>query len=202
MKVGSQSWKNAVVLIAVLCLCFWTSVAAAAGSPQAIVQTGTNQVMQLLREYPLNSPTLKPKIRAVVDNYFDFQAIAKNAIGPEWRQQTPEKRKQFTRAFSRLLIDTYLGKIDHYSDHTITYAMARQGPENATVRAYVTGAQNMAPLPIDYYLHRSNGTWKVYDVVVEGIGLVSNYREQFSSILVRTSFDDLLRQLETKSAQG
>ena len=190
------------VLIPVICLCFWASVAAAVDTPLAVVQTGTNQVIHLLREYPPNSPSLTQKVRAVVDNYFDFHAIAKNALGPEWKQQPPAKRQQFTRDFSKLLFNTYIGRIEGYTNQKITYALIQQAADIGVVRAEVTGAQNIAPISIVYYLKLNNGNWKVYDVVINGMGLVTNYRDQFNSILARSSFDDLLRQLEAKAARG
>ncbi len=190
------------VLIPVICLCFWASVVAAAGNPLAVVQTGTNQVIHLLKEYPPNSPSLTHKVRAVVDDYFDFHAIAKNALGPEWKRQPPAKREQFAQDFSKLLFHTYIGRIEGYTDQTITYDLIEQGADIGVVRAEVTGAQNMARTSIVYYLKLNNGNWKVYDVVINGMGLVTNYRDQFDSILARSSFDDLLRQLEAKAAQS
>ena len=190
------------VLIAVIGMCSWGSVASGAENPQAVVQAGTNQVIRLLRAYPGNSQALRPKILLVVDNYFDFHAIARGALGPEWKQQSPAKQEQFTKAFSKLLFDTYISKIEQYNDQSISYVLLQQGADNAAVRAYVSGDQNLDSIPIDYYLHLNHGAWKVYDLVINGMGLVSNYRDQFNTILARSSFDDLLRRLEAKNAQG
>ncbi|MDR3554661.1 MAG: ABC transporter substrate-binding protein [Syntrophobacteraceae bacterium] len=188
-------------LIPVFCLFLWTSVAAAA-NPEAVVQSGTNQVLDLLREYPGNPQVFRNKIRAVVDNYFDFNAIAKKALGPQWQQLSPTYRQEFTQEFSRLLFNTYIGKIQGYDGQNISYALVQQGPTRAQVRSWVAGDQNMAAIHVDYYLHLNNGKWKVDDVVIEGVGLVTSYRAQFNSILARSSFDDLLRQLKVKAAQG
>ena len=191
------------VLIPLICLGFWVSPAAAANNPAVAVKTGIDQVIQLLAENPGNPESLRHQILAVVDNYFDFQATAKKVLGPEWRRQPPEKREQFTRDFSRLLFDTYIRRVEGFTDHTITYSLIQQGAGSAVVRAYITGAQNIAPTAVDYYLHVKNGKWKVYDVVFSGVGLVTNYREQFNSILARSSFDGLLQQLEQRNnAEG
>jgi phospholipid transport system substrate-binding protein len=189
-------------LIPVFCLFLWTSVAAAANNPEAVVQNGTNQVIQLLTEYRGNPQALRTKLRAVVDNYFDFNALAKKALGPQWQQLSPAKRQEFTQEFSQLLFNTYIGKIQGYDGGNISYALVQRGPTYAQVRSWVAGDQNMAPVHVDYYLHLKNGSWKVDDVVIEGVGLVTSYRAQFNSILARSSFDELLRQLRYKAAQG
>jgi phospholipid transport system substrate-binding protein len=202
MKIKrSQIWRSAVALIPAFFLCFSSFAVAAVSNPEAAVQTGTNEVLQLLRENPRDA-SIRHKIHAVVDNYFDFHEIAKRALGREWKRQPPEKREQFTKAFSRLLFNTYIGKIENYSDQSISYALIQRGAHYAVVRAYVYGAQNMAPIPIDYYLRLEGGNWKVYDVVIDGLGLVANYRDQFNSILATTSFEGLLRQLEARNTQG
>lgn len=189
------------ILIAAVCFCLWTSLASAANNPREVVKTGTNQVIHLLKEYPQDTPSLRQKIRAVVNEYFDFHTIALRALGPIWRQQSPEKLKEFTRDFSQLLFNTYIGKIEKYTDERITYNLKQEGGDYAVVEAIVTGGQT-GEIPIVYYLHLKDGNWKVYDVVIEGMGLVTNYRDQFNAILSRSSFDDLLRQLKEKISQG
>jgi phospholipid transport system substrate-binding protein len=199
-RVGRGAILSA--LIPVFCLFLWASVAAAANNPETVVQTGTTQVTHLLSEYRGNPQALRTKLRAVVDNYFDFNALAKKALGPQWQQISPTKRQEFTQEFSRLLFNTYINKIRGYDGENISYALVQRGPTYAQVRSWVSGDQNMAPVHVDYYLHLKNGKWKVDDVAIEGVGLVTNYRAQFNSILARSSFDELLRQLRFKAAQG
>jgi phospholipid transport system substrate-binding protein len=177
------------------------SRAIAAGNPQAVIQTGTDQVLQLLKQYPENTHERRQKIWAVVKGYFDFDSIAKRAVGPIWNAQSPEKQQEFTRDFSRLLFNTYMRKIEKYTNEKLTYRPQQVGGDHAVIEALVVGDQP-GPIHIDYYLHLENGDWKVYDVVIEGVGLVVNYRSQFNEILSRSSFDDLLRQLREKVAQG
>ena len=192
----------AKTLVSLLCLCLWASRALAAENPQAVVKTGTDQVLQLLKQYPESSGVRRGKIRAVVDQYFDFDAIAKRALGPRWNEEPPEKQQEFTRDFSQLLFDTYIRRIEKYTNERIAYKQKQTGGDYAVIEAVVAGGQS-GTIPIDYYLRLEDGKWKVYDVVIEGIGLVTNYHSQFESILMRSSFDDLLRQLKEKiAAQG
>lgn len=189
------------MLISLLCFCMCASQAIAAENPQAVVKTGTDQVLQLLKQYPENTHERRQKIWSVVKAYFDFDAIAKRAVGPEWNMQPPEKQQEFTRDFSRLLFNAYIGKIEDYTNEKITYSQEQIGKRYAVIEARIVGGQSGA-IPIVYYLHLKDGDWKVYDVEIEGMSLVMNYRDQFNEILSRSSFDDLLRQLREKVAQS
>jgi phospholipid transport system substrate-binding protein len=194
------------MLISVLCLCLWASQAIAADDPQAVIKTGTDQVLKLLKKYPENTQVRREKIRVAVDRYvdeyFDFDEIAKHALGTRWNEQPPEKQQEFTRDFSQLLFNTFIGKIEKYTNEKITYNQKQIGGNCAVIEALGAGDQS-GMVPIDYYLRFKDGKWKVYDVAIEGIGLVTNYRCQFEAILMRKSFDDLLRQLKDKiDAQG
>ncbi len=188
-------------LISLVCLGLWASHATAAENPRTVVKNATEQVIQLLKEYPENSRTQREKIRAVVGEYFDFDEIAKRAIGPRWRDVSSEKQREFTRDFSQLLFSTYIGDIQRYTNQRITYSQKQMGDGYAVIEALVVDARS-GTIPIDYYLRLKDGNWKVYDVMVEGVGLVTNYRSQFDEILSRSSFDDLLRQLRAKVAQS
>jgi phospholipid transport system substrate-binding protein len=194
------------MLISVLCLCLWASQAIAADDPQVVIKTGTDQVLKLLKKYPENTQVRREKIRVAVDRYvdeyFDFDEIAKHALGTRWNEQSPEKQQEFTRDFSQLLFNTYIGKIEKFTNGKITYNQKQIGGNLAVIETLEAGDQS-GRVPIDYYLRLKDGKWKVYDVSIEGIGLVTNYRSQFESILLRNSFDDLLKQLKQKiAAQG
>ncbi len=193
-------------LISALCLCLWASQAIAAENPQAVIKTGTDQVLQLLKRYPEDTRDRREKIRTVVvkylDEYFDFDEIAKHALGTRWNEQPPEKQQEFSRDFSQLLFSTYIGKIEKYVHEKITYNQKEIEGNRAVIETLEAGDQS-CKVPVDYYLRLKDGKWKVYDVAIEGIDLVANYRGQFESILLRKSFDDLLRQLKEKiAAQG
>lgn len=202
-RVGGRHISK--TLISVACLCLWASQAIAAPNPQAVIKSGTDQVLQFLKEYPEDTRVRREKIRAVVEEYvgeyFDFDEIAKRAIGPRWRDVSSEKQREFTRDFSQLLFSTYIGDIQRYTNQRITYSQKQMGDGYAVIEALVVDARS-GTIPIDYYLRLKDGNWKVYDVMVEGVGLVTNYRSQFDEILSRSSFDDLLRQLRAKVAQS
>ncbi len=205
-RIGWVSRRSiSKMLISALCLCLWASQAIAADDPQAVIKNGTDQVLALLQKYPENTQVRREKIRTAVDKYvdeyFDFDEIAKHALGTRWNDQSPEKQQEFTREFSQLLFNTFIGRIEKYTNEKFTFNRKQVGGDFAVIETLEVGAKP-GKAPIDYYLRLKDGKWKVYDVSIEGIGLVANYHSQFESILLRSSFDDLLRQLRQKIAQG
>jgi len=186
-------------VILAVCVCMWALPAIAGESPQTVVQTGMDQIFEILKQYPQDTPARREMILAVVDRYFDFEAIARLAIGPQWGSVPPEKRKEFTQGFSRLLFDTYIGDIEKYAGQKIAYNTKSVAQGYTVVEALVK--EQGGPVSLDYSLHLRDGNWKVYDVSVQGMSLAVNYRSQFDSILANGSFDDLLRTLKEKIAQ-
>ena len=163
-------------LILVVCICLWGSQAIAAENPLDVVKTGTDQVLKILKEYPQDTQARREKIRAVVDKYFDFDGVSRLALGPQWNNQPPEKQQEFSRDFSRLLFSKYIENIENYADQKITYSQRQVGPQSCRCRGRCRG-----PGPFDYALHLKNGNWTVYDVSVQGLSLVINYRSEFDA---------------------
>jgi len=186
-------------LILVVCLCLWGSWAIAAEDPQAVVQTVTDQVRKILKQYPEDTRASREQIRAVVDGYFDFEAISRLAVGPRWKSLPPEKQQEFAQEFSKLLFNTYRGGIEKYAKQKTTYKH-RQIYEGYVVVEALARDQG-GSISLDYYLHLKDGNWKVYDVAVGGMSLAANYRNQFDSILAHGSFDDLSMTLREKIYQ-
>ena len=186
-------------LILVVCLCLWGSWAIAAEDPQAVVQTVTDQVRKILKQYPEDTRASREQIRAVVDGYFDFEAISRLAVGPRWKSLPPEKQQEFAQEFSKLLFNTYIGGIEKYAKQKTTYKH-RQIYEGYVVVEALARDQG-GSISLDYYLHLKDGNWKVYDVAVGGMSLAANYRNQFDSILAHGSFDDLSMTLREKIYQ-
>ena len=183
-------------LILVICLCLWGSWVIAAESPQAVVKSGTDQVLKILEQYPQDSRARREQIQAVVDGYFDFEAIARLSVGPRWRSQPIEKQQEFTRDFSKLLFNTHIKDLEKYAQQMLTYNHRAINRDYVVVDGLVR--DQGGPVFLSYYLHIRDGNWKVYDIAVEGVSLVTNYRSQFQSILVHGSFDDLSMMLKQK----
>ncbi len=189
-------YKNFILLIS---LCLWVSPAAAAESPRSVVQKGTDQVLNILKQNPGNSRADRKQIQSVVNGYFDFERMSRLAVGPRWKSVSQEKRQEFTHQFSKLLFNTYIGDIEKYAGQKITYSTKSKSPGSAVIEASIYNEGN--PIYLDYFLYPKDGTWKVYDVSVSGVSLAVNYHAQFNSILTNGSFQELLSALKRKNAQ-
>lgn len=170
--------------------------------PIDIIKTGSQEVLQILREPQgsgLSFQQRRDKILSVVNQYFDFEEMAKRALGRPWKAQPPEKRQEFAQLFKQLLYNTYISRIEHYtgSNEQIFYDYQRVQGDLALVKTHIL-YQGSSNVSIDYRLQLEGGEWKVYDVVVEGMSFVENYRGQFASILANESFDSLLSRLRQK----
>lgn len=175
--------------------------AVAAPSPQEVVRTGTDQVLQILKERSRDRDGRRMAIRKVVNEYFDFDDMAKRSLGPPWKQQPPEKQQEFVQAFSQFLFNVYIRKIEKYTNEKLSYRAKQADGNSAVVEALVVGGQ-AGEVRINYRLHLTDGAWKVYDVEIEGIDLVQNYRSQFNAMLAQGSFESLLKQLREKNVEN
>lgn len=183
------------------------SLAEAAGTPLSLIQSGTDRAVQILRSSQSGqAPSLRQRrgeILQIVDEYFNFHEMAKRSLGRSWKDQLPAKQQEFVKLFKQLLFNTYVDRVETYTgaNEKFTYDEEKIEGEYALVKTRITGYKNTV-VEVDYRLRLEKGSWKAYDVVVEGISLVSNYRQQFDSILTNGSFDTLLNRMQEKvSAQ-
>ena len=140
------------------------------------------------------------RLRAVVAPLFDFSEMARRSLGRHWRRRTPEQREEFTRLFSRLLERTYAGRITSYDAHRAQVVGERLDGRFAHVDTLIVDREGRK-FDVDYRLHRSGspGEWRIYDVVVEDISLVNNYRAQFNRVIDRESYEGLVEKLRSQA---
>ncbi len=131
---------------------------------------------------------------------FDYHEMAKRSLGRHWNQRTPAEKKQFTDLFATLLENSYAGKIESYNNERIVYLNETQDNGYAEVRSKVITPKR-DEFSLDYRLLNENGKWMVYDVVIEGVSLVSNYRSQFNRIITANGYPELVKKLQTKSEE-
>lgn len=178
-------------------------VSAGALGPMGVVKSGTDRALDILKEQQTpQGQKLRQRrgeILQIVDQYFNFQEMARRALGRPWKDQPPEKQKEFVRLFKDLLFNTYVDRVESYTggDERVLYDEERIEGDYARVRTRVSNYKT-SDVQVEYRLRQENGEWKVYDVIVEGISFIDNYRSQFSSILAGESFDSLLDRLRQK----
>jgi phospholipid transport system substrate-binding protein len=190
---------------------FWSlmllySLSLAAPRPSTVIKSGAERALELLRKDCHHGETFvlrahSAQIQKIVREYCDFPEMAMRALGPPWRSQPPAKQQEFVALFEQLIFNTYIDRVDTYTcaDEQVIYDDETVEGNYAAVKSRVTGYKGK-DIAIEYRLRLKNDEWKAYDVVVEGVSLVNNYRQQFSSILSRESFDDLLKRMREKVA--
>jgi phospholipid transport system substrate-binding protein len=176
---------------------------ALAGDPTEIVKSTVDQVINILSNPAYKAPSQKSRRRAlvkqVVSQHFDFEEMARRSLGAPWRNLSGSQRAEFVRLFSDLLESSYADKIERYTDEKVVYVGEHQDDDYAEVRSLVMRANDR--IPLDYRLFLTSGGWKIYDVSIEGVSLVSNYRSQFSRIIHESSYGELVRRLRTKVSE-
>jgi phospholipid transport system substrate-binding protein len=182
----------------------FTLMAGAIPRPMTVVQSGTDRALELLRRNCGTGQSLvlkhhRAEIEQIVKDYCDFGEMAMRSLGPSWKLQPPSKQQEFSKLFEELIFNTYMDRVDTYTcaDEKIVYDEESVDGNVAVVKTRVTGYKGK-DVAIEYRMRFKNDEWRAYDVVVEGVSLVNNYRQQFSSILNRESFDALLQRMRSK----
>jgi len=194
--MARRSSRICILLVAAaLVFCPGTGLAA---SPTSQVKGTIDRVISILKQPEHSSKAGKEKrreaLRGEIRPVFDFDEMAKRSLGIHWRKRTPEEKEQFVRLFEELLENSYLGKIESYKGEEIRYVKETVDSPYAEVHTLVVTGKGQE-IPIDYRMLLSGDRWRIYDVVIEGISLVNNYRSQFGSILQKSPYEDLVKKL-------
>lgn len=185
-------------------LAFSTGARADSGAVQ-MVRTTTDQVLVKLRQEGDALKSDRPRLYSLVDEmilpHFDFAKMSQRVLGKHWRDATPEQRQRFIQEFKTLLVRTYSTALVEYRDQTIEFLPERENsPTEVSVRTQVIKSAGGPPIPITYDVYSQNGEWKVYDVAINGVSLVINYRASFSTEINKAGIDGLIAQLVQHSA--
>jgi phospholipid transport system substrate-binding protein len=187
-----------------LVLAFVAVSATAQEAPDALVKRVANEVLGIIKSDPKVQAGDQQRIREVVESklvpYFDFDRITALAMGRNWRSATPEQQKQLVEQFRQLLVRTYSGALTQYRDQTMDYkpVRAEANATEVTVRTEVVRS-GQVPVQIDYSMEKKADTWKVYDIIVGGVSLVTNYRDEFTQQVQTGGVDGLIRSLAAKN---
>lgn len=170
-----------------------------AGEPTDQIRSAIEKGITVVRDPNLQgtekTKERRAKLREAVAPCFDFQEMAKRSLGIYWKDRSPSEREEFTLLYQELLENSYAGKIESYQGEKILYGKETADPPYAVVRTSIVTMKGEA-IPVNYLLLLEGSRWRIYDVVIEGISLVNNYRSQFGSILQKSSFQELMRKLK------
>ncbi len=198
-------FRPVALALSVAILALGVLVSANASTPDAMaeVKATVDQVLRILKnpEYKSAPARLRQKLRSVIGGHFDFTDMSRSALGIHWKSLSERQRNEFVPIFTRLLESAYMSRIEHYSGQQVQYVREiSDSPGYAEV--YTNIVQNGAqPIGVNYRLEQSDGGWKVYDVLVDGISLVQNYRAQFDRVINSSGYDSLVELIKTKVNQ-
>jgi phospholipid transport system substrate-binding protein len=199
---------HAVVVIALL-----TAVAvglgpgappAGAGEPMERLRTQIDRVVKTLDDTSLKRENKvrerRQAVRKIADEIFDFGETAKRSLGRHWLPRTAAEREEFTRLFTDLLERSYISKIELFNGERIVFLSDALDGDQAVVHTKIITKQG-TDIPIDYRMLRKGDRWLVYDVIIEGVSLVANYRSQFNKIIQTSSYQELVKRMKTKQEE-
>jgi len=176
-----------------------------AATPKETVETGVNNLLKILNDPAFKAKTKDAQIATIskeIDHIFDFKELSRRTLGREWKKMSAEQQKEFVGLFKQLLQGVYADRLLAYSDQKVIFdkeIMLKKG--RAEVQSYLQTSDGKK-IPLFYRLTDKSGDWKVYDIVIEGVSMVKNYRTQFRQILAKGSPDKLLEILRDKVNKG
>jgi len=197
-----KAWALAVTLMLVVGVA--SVPAASAGAPTDQLRDGIERIFKILADPELRgdekSAQRKAGVTRVAGEIFDFTEMSKRTLGRHWDPRTPAERGDFARLFTELIQRSYFSRVDeHGSEKTIFRTETLDG-EYAVVRTTLLLARGVQ-MPLDYSMLNGGGRWRVYDLSIDGISLVANYRSQFNRIIRTTSYEDLVKKLKSHEAE-
>jgi phospholipid transport system substrate-binding protein len=191
-----------IVALSFSSLALSLSAYADAGSPKAEIEDTINRIIKTVASTPDASVSTerRTKLRELINPKFNFAEMSRRSLGPNWNEITADEQREFTQVFSELLARTYLSKIETVKPGMVKVESESVETQKAVVKTVVISKGDT--FPIDYKLMvGTTGTWQVYDVVIENIGLVANYRNEFSGIIRKDKFSGLMERLRNKLNQ-
>jgi phospholipid transport system substrate-binding protein len=182
-----------MMLIALLVLMFLSiAPVRAAATPTEQVEATVRSVLTILRQHPASETK---ELEQAIGERFDFEEMAKRSLGSHWRDLTPQQQEQFVTLFTDLLKDTYIDEIKAYNNEKVIFTGERRDGAYAVVQSRIV-PKDGPPISVDYRLQLTGDEWKVYDVIIENVSLVNNYRSQFNRVWVNGSFEELIRRMK------
>lgn len=195
-------WVRKLILISLtLVFLLLTSGVLQAGinmhQPGKIIVNTIEKGLVILTNPSYNDTEKKQKLWEHLEPIFDFKIMSKRALGQYWKNRTDKEREKFTTVFSSVLKHIYLDKTASYSGEEVVYVREFVQDGRAKVQTNVITSEGKK-ISVDFSMHKINGNWKNYDVIIEGVSIVNNYRSQFDNILSKSSFKELMEKLREK----
>jgi phospholipid transport system substrate-binding protein len=193
-----------LALVLALAITLLTDRWAVAGVPTDQLKAQIDRVIKALEDPELKkegrAKDRRAAVRKIANDIFDFSETARRSLGRHWQGRTPAERDEFVQLFSDLLERSYISKIETYGGEKIHYNGDSVEGDQAKVQTKLV-AKGGSEIPIEYRMHKAGDRWLVYDVVIEGVSLVANYRTQFNKIIQTSSFKELMNKMKNKQQE-
>jgi phospholipid transport system substrate-binding protein len=193
-----------LVGILIVVLSTWTVPGAWAGAPTDQLRDGIDRVFKILRDPEMagdgKAPQRRRAILTAAGGIFDFGEMAKRSLGQHWTARTPAERREFVALFTDLIQHSYIAKVDQHGGAKMIYGGETIDGDHAAVRTIIP-LSNGSQMPLEYRMHRADARWQVYDLSLDGISLVSNYRAQFNKVIRIDSYQTLVTKLKSHQAE-
>lgn len=200
-------------LFRLLPLCFimiastaWAAQDQAAAQAGKTLEASVTRILDDIKNPEFSNPATKARIRAHIEDQvrqiFDFREFSSRTVGPRWREFSAAEKDRFSEAFANLLFNTYLNKINGYNGEQVERAGEMVSPDGTRVEINtIISLKDGKKIPVSYRMLLKNGAWRVYDVIIENISLVKNYRTQFQDILTTATPDQLIARVEARAKE-
>ncbi|MDO8433292.1 MAG: ABC transporter substrate-binding protein [Candidatus Binatus sp.] len=209
--LASTSFSLLTLILAVVMLCASAQAQPvdSANGATASVKTIIDQTTVVFKDRDISQTDREQKLRAIAESHFDFAEMARSAIGYHWRNFTPDQKAEFVPLFTKFIEDIYLSRIEKYSvekiDQTIKSASIQftneraDGSDYAEVFSTVALQDRKDPLQVNYLMRRDGNQWKIYDLTIQAISVIANYRNQFNRVLNSGGYDKLISIMRQKA---
>jgi phospholipid transport system substrate-binding protein len=178
---------------------------ATAGAPRDQIQDAIEKVTSTLRDPNFKSEGKKKerleRLRQIIFPKFDFTEMAKRSLGANWQRRSPEEQGEFVKLFTELIENSYADNLASYDGEKVTITSEKQDKEYAQVDTKIASRKG-EEFTVNYKLLQASNDWKIYDVVIENISIVNNYRSQFNRVIAKSSFEDLMQKMKAKQFQA
>lgn len=194
--VNGAGWKPYFLAVGLLLpLLAW------GGEPTDTLKGTIDQVLAILADAQKDVAHKRKEIRRVIDQRFDYSAMSRGSLAQNWKKASAAQQERFTKLYARLMQDTYLVLVEEYDDQTVEYGEEKVRKEKyAQVDTHIIDAGRK--IPVNYKLRLKDGDWLVYDMVIENVSMIGNYRSSYQQIIKTDGMDGLIARLEEKLASA
>ena len=174
---------------------------AAAGTPTEQIQSAVEKVTTILRDPKIQTEAKRKELRQAIYPKFDFAEMAKRSLGSHWPRRSRDEQQEFVKLFTDLMESAYMSTLESYQGEKVVIGNEKRDKDFAEVNTKILTTKG-EEFSVSYKLQQTGDDWKIYDVVVENISLVNNYRSQFNRVIAQSSFDDLLHKMKDRQFEA